>query len=210
MGQYYIAVNVDKKEFIHPHQYDNGLKLMEWSYIGNKFSTALLNLIAHRWKGDRVYVVGDYADLSDEHEVWYEELKKLTEELDLHDGDYKNYPDSYSLYKYALHFKHLPASKVGHKKLPGRYIYNTADKVYIDLQHVPVFHTEPDGWKWQVCPWSLLLAMGNGRGSGDYRGVRESAVGLWVGDSQYLEVTCKPRPDHDQYIEYKPGFVEKW
>ena len=132
MGQYYIAVNVDKKEFIHPHHYDNGLKLMEWSYVGNKFSTALLNLLKNRWKGDRVYVVGDYADLSDDSEIWYDGLKKLSEELGTDD-----------LYDYAeANFHHLPASKVAHKRLPGRYIYNTLDKTYIDLKHAPVFHTD--------------------------------------------------------------------
>ena len=209
MGQYYIAINVDKKEYIHPHRYDNGLKLMEWSYIGNHFANALLNLIAHRWKGDRVYVVGDYADLSDESEVWYPELENLTEELGLHDGDYKNFPDDYSLYTYAqAHYKHLPKSKVGHKKLAGRYIYNTLDKTYIDLQHVPVFHY--DGWKWRVSPWSLLLAMGNGRGGGDYRDHNKNKVGQWAGESQYLEITSEPRPDHDQYIEWRPDFAEKW
>ena len=67
MGQYYKVINVDKKEFIHPHKFGCGLKLMEWCYIDDKgesnaFVSAMVYLLNNRWKGDRVYVVGDYAD----------------------------------------------------------------------------------------------------------------------------------------------------
>lgn len=37
MGQYYNAINVDTKEGLCPHDYSNGAKLMESSYIGNNY-----------------------------------------------------------------------------------------------------------------------------------------------------------------------------
>ena len=68
MGQYYRAVNIDKKQYISPHSYDCGAKLMEFSYIDNKrksneFISTLHGLLNNEWKNDRVYLTGDYADL---------------------------------------------------------------------------------------------------------------------------------------------------
>jgi hypothetical protein len=47
MGQYWYVVNLDKKEFIHPHKLGCGLKL--WEQLANHPSTgsALLILCAH-------------------------------------------------------------------------------------------------------------------------------------------------------------------
>lgn len=120
MGQYWIPVNLDKKEFIHPHKLATGLKL--WEQAANFPGTpcALLILTAAyyekrgggdldltenwhgrertfpkynvapapmfseidypkiaaavcgRWAGDRIAIVGDYAensDLAPEHEA---------------------------------------------------------------------------------------------------------------------------------------------
>ena len=35
MGQYYLVVNLDKKEFLHPHKLGDGLKLMEFAASGD-------------------------------------------------------------------------------------------------------------------------------------------------------------------------------
>ncbi len=132
MGQYWIPVNLDKKEFIHPHKLATGLKL--WEQAANFPGTpcALLILTAAyyekrgggdldlsenwhgrertfpkynispapmfseadypkiaaavhgRWAGDRIAVVGDYAensDLAEEHEAStiYNRCKATTE-----------------------------------------------------------------------------------------------------------------------------------
>lgn len=86
MGQYHLTVNLDKQEFLDPHKLGCGLKLREQltSYSGT--GDALLILLAcsngrgggdvqehpmvGRWAGDRIAVVGDYAeddDLAPEH-----------------------------------------------------------------------------------------------------------------------------------------------
>jgi len=111
MGQYWIPVNLDKKEFIHPHRLGNGLKLAEQVCSHPGTGAALLILTAAmpvprgggdldlednwhgperkfpqhnnspgpmpeaypdiakrtigRWAGDRIALVGDYAEDSD-------------------------------------------------------------------------------------------------------------------------------------------------
>ncbi len=85
MGQYYLLVNVDKREFLHPHKLGDGLKLMEFGGQGDGTMLALALLLADgcgrgggdyhakkgttpdldligRWKGDRIVIAGDYAD----------------------------------------------------------------------------------------------------------------------------------------------------
>ena len=93
MGQYWVPVNLTKKEFIDPHKLGCGLKL--WEQLANHPSTgtALLilcsampeprgggdfnldtddkkyNTLAKRtigrWAGDRIALVGDYAEDTD-------------------------------------------------------------------------------------------------------------------------------------------------
>jgi hypothetical protein len=77
MGQYHKAVNLDKKEYIHGHDIDCGLKLLEQVGFRGSTADALFLLMAcsngrgggdvaihpviGRWAGDRVAVIGDYA-----------------------------------------------------------------------------------------------------------------------------------------------------
>jgi hypothetical protein len=85
MGQYHYLINLDKKQFVYPHQIGNGLKLKEqvgWRY---STSTALVMLLSAcskdggrgggdfhavhplvgSWAGDRIAFVGDYAEPED-------------------------------------------------------------------------------------------------------------------------------------------------
>lgn len=86
MGQYYYTVNIDKKQFIHPHKLGDGLKLMEFGCSGQGVMMCLAVLLADgngrgggdlgenadcpaeirnivgSWAGDRIVVAGDYAD----------------------------------------------------------------------------------------------------------------------------------------------------
>ena len=87
MGQYWIPVNLDKREFVHPHRLGAGLKLWEQLASGVGTGTALIALCAAmpeargcgdlgkthiegekvvgRWAGDRIALVGDYAERGD-------------------------------------------------------------------------------------------------------------------------------------------------
>jgi hypothetical protein len=79
MGQYYLIANIDKKEFIYPHKFGDGLKLLEFGADGCGTMTGLAILLADgnnrsggdlqsnheiigSWAGDRIVVAGDYAD----------------------------------------------------------------------------------------------------------------------------------------------------
>ena len=78
MGQYYFIVNIEKKQYIHPHKMGSGLKLWEMLAEGSPFR-ALGILLADgngrgggdieehpligSWIGDTIIVAGDYADL---------------------------------------------------------------------------------------------------------------------------------------------------
>lgn len=83
MGQYHIPVNLDKREFIDPHTLGNGLKLWEQGASQFGVTAALHALLAvsngrgggdyvdgheefiGRWGGDRIAIVGDYAEEGD-------------------------------------------------------------------------------------------------------------------------------------------------
>lgn len=83
MGQYHKVYNLDKHEFINPHEIDNGAKLLEQCGPGDLATTsdAVWLLIANsngrgggdankhpmvgRWAGDRLVVQGDYAEAAD-------------------------------------------------------------------------------------------------------------------------------------------------
>lgn len=79
MGQYYLVVNIDKKQYLDPHCCGDGLKLLEFGCSANGSLTALAILLADgngrgggdlrstnpiigTWAGDRIVVAGDYAD----------------------------------------------------------------------------------------------------------------------------------------------------
>ena len=87
MGQYYRIANLDKREYLDPIQFGDGLKLMEFALGSSGVMSALAVLLASsngqgggdlwienedrwghipgRWCGDRIAVVGDYDDAED-------------------------------------------------------------------------------------------------------------------------------------------------
>lgn len=57
-------------------------------------------------------------------------------------------------------------------------------------------------------PISLLTAIGNGRGGGDYRG-DNSLIGYWAGDKVYLSKT-KPNEKYSDITEDVDFGCEEW
>ena len=66
MGQYYCWVNVDKKEYLCPDDFDLGNKLHESMSADNDLLCALWELLSAEWKGDRLVFLGDECDALDE------------------------------------------------------------------------------------------------------------------------------------------------
>lgn len=64
MGQYYKIANIDNSEFIHPFDFNSGLKLMELSSGSSGAMQPVAQLIqaGKPWFGARLVVTGDYAD----------------------------------------------------------------------------------------------------------------------------------------------------
>lgn len=80
MGQYHFVVNLDKREYLHPHRFGDGLKLMEFANSAGGTMTALAILLGissseggrgggdfrfdepfvGSWAGDRIAIIGDY------------------------------------------------------------------------------------------------------------------------------------------------------
>src|SRR5687767_2122060 len=81
MGQYHLPVNLDKREYLHPHKFGDGLKLLEFAAApgpGTLTGLSVLLACSHgrgggdlpgeksewtgRWAGDRIIILGDYAE----------------------------------------------------------------------------------------------------------------------------------------------------
>lgn len=79
MGQYYRTVNLDKKQVLDPHEFNDGAKLMEFASSSCGMLRALAILLADgngrgggdlhssdplvgSWAGDRIVIAGDYGD----------------------------------------------------------------------------------------------------------------------------------------------------
>lgn len=84
MGQYFIPVNVTKKEYIHAHAFGDGLKMGEWTYPSSRTMQALKVLKATRWAGDEVIdFVGDYEneELYRQARDEFEDVSEIAKEL---------------------------------------------------------------------------------------------------------------------------------
>lgn len=85
MGQGYVVVNLDKKEYLRPHAFGEGYKLLEFGSSGGGTMAGLSILLANSngrgggdldsddpivgsWAGDRIVIAGDYAKAGDKGE----------------------------------------------------------------------------------------------------------------------------------------------
>ena len=153
MGQYYKPVNLDKKKFVYSHDYNNGLKLMEHSWIDNDFVAIVENLIKKGgdWYGNRIVWAGDYAE---------NEPKR-----------------KHNLYHIVGENKITPNTKRNPKL---RYLKNLDTKEFVNLSKVPVSEVYND-FKFRIHPLPLLTCEGNGQGGGDYfRQDKNNLIGKWA------------------------------
>lgn len=95
MGQYFLIVNLTKKEYLDPHNLGGGLKL--WEICANSVLNVLGFLLrkssegggddiqkdyknAGRWAGDRIVVIGNY-DKSKLYDKARQEFTEITAEI---------------------------------------------------------------------------------------------------------------------------------
>jgi hypothetical protein len=161
MGQYYIAINSDTMEWIQPHDFDNGAKLMEHSYLTNNFVEAVEFLLLDdgedksRWAGQRIVWAGDYADPeAKEGETLYESSQ---------DKD-----------KLGMLIEAIPPNYY--------YLVNWDRQEFVDKTKCKPINGNWNVNEMKVHPLPLLTAEGNGRGGGDYHGNSMELIGTWARD----------------------------
>lgn len=229
MGQYYKIINVDKKQVMEPLDFENGMKLTEWAWSGNWLVLALLNLLKDEWKGDRVYVVGDYAETKDRkddsEEIWYKAHDKIYGDILLDhlihlkktEGIILFGRDEYmpTIYAMTEHWERIKPGDVECRRSDVRYIYNHQTEQFIDLLHCPIewiYRGEDNAPRpVRMAPLPLLLAMGNGRGGGDYWEEHNNAdiVGSWCDTSASIDCEAEPVEAFSNYTEFAPDFTER-
>lgn len=194
MGQYYKPCSLEKKEAVYSHDFGNGLKLMEHSYVGNNFVAVVENLIAEggRWFGDKIVWAGDYADPEVDAEgnvitaTWHDEKSGKDE--------------PYDVTLYSLVAENIIKPDVA-KRPRYRYLVNMDTKEFVDMKKIPVDHywesAKGKQFPIYVHPLPLLTCEGNGRGGGDYRG-ESKLVGKWA-RNRITIATRKPK-GHEELI----------
>ena len=186
MGQYYHVITEDKngnREYYDMQSrkfYDsekagspdykeyNGLKLMEHSYWENPLCEAVALRLVDTPK--RVCWVGDYAGAGECKELGF----TYDEVWDCPDGKYQHYEET----KF--------------KMKSVKYLVNNSTRTYVDLKEYFAKSNEKIEYKGKlydhcIFPISLLTAVGNGGGGGDYFSkVCADKVGSWAFDEIYL------------------------
>jgi len=172
MGQYYMPVSIEKEQSVYSHDYGNGLKLMEHSWIGNNFVGVVERLISKGgdWFGTRIVWGGDYAD----------------GDVDANGVETGNFYQKFGENNIKPVFDKPKSRKL-------RYLVNLDKNEFVDLNKVPVTDVLYKKFKYRIHPLPLLTCEGNGRGGGDFRGNDPNGlVGKWARNRVVMETT-KPK-----------------
>ena len=102
MGQYFLVVNLDKKQYLSPHSLADGAKLLELEkgtpvafFVLASQGAPDLGSVAGRWAGDRIVVAGDWGE--EEHLLPAAEVRAFRKK---HPGEPANvYGVASALYK---------------------------------------------------------------------------------------------------------------
>lgn len=206
----------------HKHTDMPAAKLTEFSYYDNWFMLAVAKQIYNK-KG-RLVFIGDYADLDEiatshdgtqlplSNKEAYEEGFVARDER----GEIVEDEQGYTVYTDVLPEGVKPTRiSINIDKgfdLYGKVFLNHTTKEYIDLDKVyevcKFTWSDDDADIWCLCPISLMTAVGNDRGGGDYHDLLPSfnKVGSWAYDE--LELKDKDKLPKD-YTELKVKFTEQ-
>lgn len=172
MGQYFLAhVRGKNKKKGETFKCKFGLKLTEHSFVGNEFMQGVCKKIYKN--PSYVYWVGDYFDPSED-----EAKSEMSS-----DNVFVDFASLWSKRKVNELSEQFDIS--------NKYLVNHDMKVYVNMRDyidmVMCGKTYDEGWVQH--PLSLLTAISNGKGGGDYDedGLNADAVGAWKGC--LLEIT---------------------
>lgn len=179
MGQYYHAGVKELKECVNGHDYMNGVKLMEHSWIGNNYVNVIEKLIAPngKWFGQSLTWGGDYAEEDDVNPETYDLVKIKPNETDYH------------YFRFLIN--ETKKSFVDLDKVP-------ATNKWIDPD-------TKEKYNYRIHPLPLLTCNSNGRGGGDFYGDdANDLVGSWAGDV----ITVSDEQPSTEYTELIFDLVE--
>lgn len=182
MGQYYSPINLNTFEWLYSHDYGNGLKLMEHSYLNNSFVGVIMKLLTkgNKWYKTRIVWCGDYS----ENIFGETNLSSMCDDS-----------EDIKLFK-----KINPIEVLDENKERNCFLVNHTKKEYVDFSEL-----KPDEDDWIINPLSLLTAFGNGGGGGDYSGVDMGLIGSWACDVISVEFDKEELKDYEKIT---PDFKE--
>lgn len=158
MGQYYLPKNLTNGEWLYAHEYNNGLKLMEHSFIDNDFVKTVESLLMPngRWHKAKIVWAGDYADNESE-----------TKE-NLYDTCIDNNLISPNINEAKDHF----------------FIVNHTKKEFVDKRKVTA---DKNGWQIHPLPLLTCEGNGRGGGDFRGEDPK-NLIGNWARDSISVEI----------------------
>lgn len=211
MGEYYSWVNVNKKEYLDPYDFDLGVKLYESAYGRNHLLGALYDLLSSDWKGDAIVFLGDQTNitendknpvlrkLSAERQIWGEPgvemdyvydtyrcisgLFKASEGIVRDEIERMVKDDDFSANLYGVSKESPYEGLFNRESLFCRYAINHTKKEFFDVEHTRIPHFNP---------LPILMA---------FPGCGDGCTGFWLGDQ--IEVSNE-RPS----VEYKDKSAE--
>ena len=172
MGQYYnILTYKDKKYTVYDRSFKNNendkeatymlAKLTEHSWIGNFTMSSFSNIIYENPM--KVAWVGDYTNQIETNDIHNPKLSLET---------------AYRLHKIAWNRKEQSLIQKDFKN-SDKILVNWDKKQYINMKEYLNKNTYNH---WCMHPLSLLTAIGNEYGGGDYYGKNKEQVGIWAFD----------------------------
>lgn len=200
MGQYYkplLIADDGTKQTAYSHDYGNGLKLMEHSWVGNNFVNAVLqNLDSNP---QRLAWIGDYADCIPKEDCHfgggyiddYDTFMKLFKAVWCNEDGVE---------KVTKIDKSQPEYRLSNEEADC-FVVNLTKNCYIDMEKYVAENKKKDGEHfWCINPVPLLTSIGNGQGGGDYRGCDDNwDVGSWAFDKIYISAL---RPGNMEEVMY--------
>lgn len=189
MGQYYSVIIKTPDHKIHYNMRKvrgEGYimaKLMEHSYKETYLMKSVSNVLSNG--KCRLIWCGDYAEPKEVHDA--SKHKASYKKAWIDENCQENHDNTiFTDKKFDFHHK---------------FFVNHSKKVYVSFDDY-----KKDKYGWSICPISLLTAIGNGRGGGDYYGLNEDKVGSWAWDDVSV---CARRSDFPKdYKLVKIPFVE--
>lgn len=221
MGEYYSWVNVDKKQYIQPVDFDQGSKMFESSSVDNPVFGVLSSLLANEWKGDHIIYIGDYATVPEKPDN--ETLKILVSGLYSYnvntdidgyitevfqnvsglfkaaepnvrpDIEWMVEHDDFEYNYYHVDRKDPFRGLFSRDVAYYRYVINRTRKEYFDTQNTREWHIDSN---------PLVILLGYGRNASFYK-----YAGLWLGGE--IEVSDDKPSEEYRDIGMDYNWIEK-